>query len=287
VANATAWISAFVALVLVIGWVTTLVATDSTVLAQVRDPVVGPSVPVIAITAMILSTTLLSVASSLGRALVVVFAFTTLAAGLTVVASWVIGRLSLRSYHPGFYLPTVGGAMLTAQSLTDIGWIGFARALFFIGLGAWLLLGLLTTLRLVRGPALSIGLTPILVMEIAAPALASNTYLVVFDRFDAYAIVLTWATIIMGILQLALIPTYRRAWFTPSFWTAAFTYATVASLALRWVTHEAPVGAIWWQVAVLALVSLLVVVLTVRTCQALKRREFLPHSADLQNAASR
>jgi tellurite resistance protein len=42
-----------------------------------------------------------------------VFAFTTLAAGLTVVASWVIGRLSLRSYHPGFYLPTVGGTMLT------------------------------------------------------------------------------------------------------------------------------------------------------------------------------
>jgi tellurite resistance protein len=286
VANATAGISAFLALILAIGWVTTLVATDSTVLAQVRDPVIGPSVPVIAITAMVLSSALLSVASSVARVLVVVFGLTTLAAGLTVVVSWTTGRLPLRAYHPGFYLPTVGGTMLTAQSLTDIGWTGFAQTLFFIGIGAWLVLGLLTTLRLARGPALASGLIPILVMEIAAPALASNTYLVVFDRWDTYANVLTWATIVMGIVQLALIPTYRRAWFAPSFWTSAFTYATVASLALRWITHEAPAGAIVWQAVVLGLVSLLVVVLTIRTGQALRQRTFLPHRDSWTNGVS-
>jgi tellurite resistance protein len=41
-------------------------------------------------------------------------------------------------------------------------------------------------------------------------------------------------TILMGAVQFALIPAYRRVWFNPGFWSFAFTYATACTLALRW-----------------------------------------------------
>ena len=79
-----------------------------------------------------------------------------------------------------------------------------------------------------------------LAIEIAAPALAANTYLVVFHRFDGYAIALAAVTVAMGIVQLGLIPYYRRAPFGPAFWVGSFSYATAATLAMRWINQELP-----------------------------------------------
>lgn len=74
--------------------------------------------PAAAFTAMLLSATLIPVAGATGRTLVAVFAILTLILCLAVVAGWILGRLPLRDYNPSFYLPTVGGTMLTAQSVT-------------------------------------------------------------------------------------------------------------------------------------------------------------------------
>jgi len=130
----------------------------------------------------------------------------------------------LIDYNPSFYLATVCGAILTAQSIT-----GLAQPLFAVGLAAWLVLGVITGVRLVRGPNLPRRSKTTLVMELAAPSLAGNTYLVVFRRYDSAALALALAAILMGVVQLARIPAYRRVWSNPGFWSFAFTYATACT----------------------------------------------------------
>ncbi len=277
VADVIAVISAVLLLALVLPWMAQLVRRQDNLLAQLRDPAAGPSVPVAAFTAMLLSATLIPVSGTTGRTLVAIFAILTLVLCLAVVAGWVLGRLPWRDYNPGFYLATVGGTMLTAQGITGLGWTGLAQALFALGLAAWVVLGVITGVRFVRGPKLPPPLQTTLVLELAAPALAGNTYLVVFRQYDSVAIALALATLLMAAAQLALIPAYRRAWFNPGFWSFAFTYATACTLALRWTEHEQPAGALGWQWLTLGLLTAMVLVLTVRSVVALRHGEFLPH----------
>jgi tellurite resistance protein len=283
VADLLTGIAAVLAVALAIPWVSQLVRRESDLRAELSDPVLGPSVPVIAISAMLLSTTLLVHAEILGRALLILFAFLTLAGGVAVVAAWIVTRLPLHRYHPGFYLPTAGGTLLTAQCVTSLGWVWPARTLFFVGLACWLILGVITSLRLARTP-LPPALRPVVVIEIAAPALASNTYVVVFHRYDGYALALTTVTIVMGIVQLILTPYYRRAPFGAAFWAGAFSYATTAALALRWIDHEHPNGAALWRVVTLALATGVVVLLSVATVSAIRHGEFFTQKNPIEPA---
>lgn len=277
VADVIAVISAIVFLSVLLPWLAQLVRRQDSLITQLRDPAAGPSVPVAAFTAMLLSATLIPISGDIGRTLVAIFAVLTLVLCLAVVAGWVLGRLPRRDYNPGFYLATVGGAMLTAQSITLLGWAGPAQALFALGLAAWVVLGIITGVRLVRGPKLPPLLGTTLVLELAAPALAGNTYLIVFRAYDSVAIALALATLLMAAAQLAVIPAYRRAWFHLGFWSFAFSYATACTLALRWTEHEQPAGALVWQWLTLGFLTALVLVLTVRSVIALRHGEFLPH----------
>jgi tellurite resistance protein len=282
-ANLLAVVSAALAVALVIPWLTQLARRESQLSTELSDPVLGPSVPAIAISAMLVSAPLMGPAYTLAKTLVAIFAFLTVAGGLAVVITWLARPLPLRLYQPGFYLPTAGGTLLSAQCVTLLGWIGLAQALFFVGLVSWLVLAVVTSLRLIRAP-LAPSLRPVMAIEIAAPALAGNTYLVVFDRYDAYALALTATTILMGIVQLALTPYYRRAPFGPAFWTAAFSYATTAALALRWINYEHPLGAVLWRALTLALATGVVVALSGATLAAVRRGLFLQRRTPVRHS---
>jgi tellurite resistance protein len=274
VASFLAVVSAVLAVLLAIGWIAQLVRRERDLVTDLRDPLLGPSVPAISISAMLVSTRLLAPTQTLGRTLVAIFALLTIAGGLAVVIAWLIPRLPLRDYHPGFYLPTAGGSLLAAQCVTLLGWTGLAQALFFVGLASWLLLGFVTSLRLARKP-LATAARPVMAIQIAAPALAGNTYLVVFQRFDGYAIALAAVTAVMGVVQLLLISYYRQAPFGPAFWVSSFSYATTAALALRWINHELPPGTDALRALTLALGTGVIALLTIATVRAIGRGQFL------------
>jgi tellurite resistance protein len=137
-----------------------------------------------------------------------------------------------------------------------------------------LILAVVTTLRLVQTP-LPLPLRPVLAIEIAAPALAGNTYLVVFHRFDGYALTLAAITVAMGIVQIALLPYYRQAPFGPAFWVSSFSYATAATLAVRWINHELPPGADWWRAASVTVATGVVAALALATARAVSRGQFI------------
>jgi tellurite resistance protein len=275
VANVLAAVSALVLVPLAIPWIAQLLRHDRELTADLRDPVQGASLPALPISAMLVSVRLFAGADSLGRPLVAIFAILTLVTGVAIVVAWLVPRLPLNAYEPGFYLPTAGGSLLAAQCVTGLGWIGFAQALFFVGLAAWLILAVVTSLRLARAP-LTPALRPVMAIQIAAPALAGNTYLVVFHHFDGYALTLALITAAMGVVQVALIPYYRQAPFGPAFWVSSFSYATTAALALRWINHERPAATDAWRAITLTLVTGIIALLAVATVRAIHRGQFLP-----------
>ena len=281
VADGLTALSALLTVVLAIPWFAQLVRRRTRLGVELSDPARGPSVPVVAITAMLLSATGLRAWSILGPTLVEVFAVLAVAGGVAVVSAWLVTRLPLRGYHPGFYLPTAGGSLLAAQGMAGLGREGLAQSLFFVGLASWLILGVVTTARLVHTP-LPLALRPVMVIELAAPALAGNTYVVVFGRFDVYCVLLTAVTVLMAVLQVVLVPYYRRAPLGPASWSAAFSYATAAALALRWVDHGAPAGAVLLRALALALATAVVVRLSVATLAAGHRGRFVPQDPALE-----
>jgi tellurite resistance protein len=274
VGNVLAALSALLTVALAVASIARLVRRRSRLTDELRDPLLGPSVPALPIAAMLVSATLIDWDVTLAQTLVAIFAVLTLIAGIAVAGAWIVTRLPLRDYHAGFYLPTAGGALLAAQCVIGLDWVGFAQALFFVGLVSWLVLGLVSSLRLVRTP-LPLALRPVLAIEIAAPALAGNTYLVIFHRFDGYAVALAAVTVVMGIVQIGLIPYYRQAQFGPAFWVSSFSYATAATLAMRWINQELPPGADWWRAVTLTLASGVVVLLSLATGRAIGRGQFI------------
>ncbi|MGY2702245.1 MULTISPECIES: SLAC1 family transporter [unclassified Nocardioides] len=270
VADLLAGFSAVVLLVLVTQWLSQLWRRDSHLAVELRDPVQGPSVPVCAITAMLLSGRLVGLHLLVGRPLVVCFAALTLAGGSAVVAAWLLARLPLRSYHPGFYLPTAGGSLLAAQALGALGHGTTSRVLLGVGVACWLVLGVVTTVRLVVAP-LPAALRPALVIELAAPALAANTYLTVNARYDGWAVALTVLTLLLALAQVPLAPYYRAAPFGIGHWSAGFSYATVAALALRWVDHEQPPAATVWSALTITFATGVLAALSVATLRADRR----------------
>ncbi|MBE1589313.1 hypothetical protein ACFPOI_35940 [Nonomuraea angiospora] len=156
-----------------------------------------------------------------------------------------------------------------------------ADVLFIVTAVVWLVPHALTAgrwlFRLMFRPRLPAPLLPTLAIEIAPPALAGLAYLVItHDRFDAVALVFGGFTALAVIVQLRLIPVYRRLAFGPAFWSFAFPYAAVATFALHWIKYGRPVGYTVWAWVVLLAITAFIAVLVAKTTAALARRRFLP-----------
>src|SRR3954471_15122748 len=106
VADLLAGTSALMVAVLAVPWVVQLSHRRGTLSAELSDPAVNADVPVLAITAMVLCTYLLSSSYELARGLIGLFTGLTLTGSVAVVLAWFVTRLPLRGYHPGFYLAT-------------------------------------------------------------------------------------------------------------------------------------------------------------------------------------
>jgi tellurite resistance protein len=114
-------------------------------------------------------------------------------------------------------------------------------------------------------------------IEVAPPAIAGLAYLAItHGKVDAIALALGGFTLLAVIVQLRLIPVYRRLTFTPAFWSFAFPYAAVATFALHWINYGKPVGYKIWAWVVLLAITAFIAALAAETTAALARRRFLP-----------
>jgi hypothetical protein len=80
----------------------------------------------------------------------------------------------------------------------------------------------------------------------------------------------------MALVQVRLIPVYRRLSFAPGFWSFAFAYAAAASDALVWLAIRKPPGATGYAIAVITLLTVFVAWIAFRTVVLAVRGQLFP-----------
>jgi tellurite resistance protein len=255
------------------------------VLADLRDAVAGPFVPLALITPMLLGAALYPYAAVAGQVIVGVFAALTVLAGGLLTGQWIAADLDPGDAHPGYFLPTVTGGFVVAAALAQVGFRSAGWAAFGIGAICWLLLGSLLLNRLFFRAQLPDALTPTLAIELAPPAVGGLAWLALGGSMTGTDI-LGGYTVLMALVQVRMIPKYARLRFGPAFWAFTFAYAATASYALDWLNLKRPTGYQAYAVIVLALITGFVGIVAVRSLILLAQGRFLPPGLRPASAAS-
>jgi len=264
-------------------WVTTLIWYGRGVIrsgrlrTELRDPVFAPFTALIVIVPMFFGVALADHARTAGEVVFGIALALTVAVGGWLSGAWIVADLQLAQWHPGYFLPTVGGGLIGSAGSAAFGHDTLAMAMFGYGVVCWLLLGTIILLRLFTVPALPPPLRPTIAIEVAPPVVAGNVwFLMNGGRIDAVAAGLAGYAVLMILVQLRLIPVYRRVPFGPGWWAFSFSYAAAFTLGVHWVGAARVPGHTIWTAALLAVLTIGIVALTVPTVRRLAAGTYLP-----------
>jgi tellurite resistance protein len=247
------------------------------VLADLRDPVLSPFVSASALTAMLLAAALATGAPAAGRVLVIVSLAVTIALGGWLTGEWMSGGIDPDSMHPGYFLPTAAGGLIGAIAAAQVHLHALAEASFGIGVLCWVMLGSVILNRLFTRPALPSALVPTMAIELGIPAVAGLAYFALAGRtVSLVACALGGYAVLMAVVQVRLIPVYRRLSFTPGSWSFSFAYAAAAADALVWLAITKPPAATGYAIAVVALLTAFVLWIAFRTVVLAVRGQLFP-----------
>jgi tellurite resistance protein len=247
------------------------------VLADLRDPVLSPFVSASALTAMILAASLAKDAFTAGRVLVIVFLAVTIGLGGWLTGQWMTGGIEPDSVHAGYFLPTAAGGLIGADAAAQVHLHALAEASFGIGIISWVLLGSTILNRLFSRPALPSALVPTMAIELGIPAVAGSAYFAVAGQTVSFAAcVLGGYAVLMALVQVRLIPVYRRLSFTPGAWSFTFAYSAAAAYALTWLAIKKPPGTTGYAIAVIVVLTAFVSWIAVRTVVLAVRGQLFP-----------
>ncbi|MCW2810220.1 MAG: putative transporter [Friedmanniella sp.] len=263
----------------VIAWLWLLVAharrgsrAAASLASQLRHPLQGPIAALAPVVGMLLGAHLYRFFPMAGQILVVVFMTVTALFAGWLVSTWFSGSLDLESLHGGYLLPTVAGGFIAATAAAEVGLATLAVGAFAVGTFFWVVMFTLITARLMFRPALPAPLAPTLAIFVAPPAVAGTAWFLIAPVPGPVDHALAGMTALMLVVQLALVPRYRKLPFTVGFWSFTFPFAAVAAYAIGWLDLLRPAG---WQIlvaAVMAGITALVVAIAVRSVPPLRLR---------------
>ncbi|MFZ4841227.1 transporter [Mycetocola saprophilus] len=266
-----------------LAWVWLLVAhairgfsAEQALMGQLRNPAQGPVAALAPALGMFLGARLYPMVPWAGTTLVLV----SIAVG-AVFAGWILGRwargnIEIDFVHGGYLLPTVAAGYIAAGSAAKIGWIGLGWGAFGVATLFWVLVFTLILARLALRPALPAPLVPSLAILMAPPAVGGGAWIALTGTRVGIGIeVLLGLTAILVLLQLGLLPLYRRTPFTLGAWSYTFPLGAVAAFVI-----SATASPVW------AGIGVLVVTATILTVATLSVRTVLATRATMQATAA-
>jgi tellurite resistance protein len=244
---------------------------------ELTDPVFAPFTALIVIVPMFLGVALAGHSRAAGELVFGIALALTVAVGGWLAGEWIVADLQLAQWHPGYFLPTVGGGLIGAGGSAALGHRTLAMLLLGYGVICWLMLGAIIFLRLFTVAALPVPLQPTIAIMVAPPVVAGNAwFLVTGGHVDAIAAGLAGYAVLMVLVQLRLIPVYRRVPFGPGWWAFSFSYAAAFTLAVNWLAADRVPGHRAWTAALLAVLTVGVAALAVPTVRRLVAGTYMP-----------
>ncbi|WP_162246838.1 hypothetical protein [Phycicoccus sp. Root101] len=245
--------------------------------SEIDDEVLGPFTALLFIPLMPVGARLASHAPVPGRALVLASTVGAVAIGGWLNAGWVLGETDISKWHPGYLLPTVAAGLVSAGSLSAVGYPSAAMVMFGLGLVCWLFQGAVIFVRLVGHPPLPIPLRPTLAILVAPPAVAGNAWMNMNgNRLDSLALGFCGFMLLMVVTQARLVPPFLQVPFGPGWWSFSFSYIAAITFTARALIASHVGQPQWVAAAALTAVSSAVAALLVATVIAIARGTYFP-----------
>jgi tellurite resistance protein len=284
-AGASDWPGNALWIVAALTWLVTLAAYLANIAAgrrwktELSDPTFGPFTALIVIVPMLLGARLAEQARGAGEVVFGCSAVLVVLAGAWMTGDWITGDGDIRRWHPGYFLPAAAGGLLAGGASAALGYTTLSRVLFGLGITSFVVLAPIIELRLFVVPSLPPPLLPTLAIELAPPVVAGNSWFAINGgKVDTPAAILAGLSLLMLLVQLRLIPLYRRATFGPGFWAFSFPFAAAVTYGVHCLAAEHERGGTALGYALVGVLSAGFALLAARTVTALIHVTFLPEA---------
>lgn len=264
-----------VAVFIVLGvfYLTKVVRYPEEVLKELNHPVKLNFFPTVSIGLILLSIVMLENYPSLSRWLWMIGVTIHLGLTLYVMTAWIHHtKFEVTHINPAWFMPVVGNILVPIAGVKlyspEVSWFFFSTGIVF-----WLVLFTIVMYRLFFHAPLPERFTPTLFILIAPPAVGFIAYFSLSGTIDAFARVLYYCALLLTLLLASNVLRFLRTRFFLSAWAYSFPLAaiTIASLIM---TQQLGVQVFAWiATALLAILTLVVVGLSVRTLIAVARGE--------------
>lgn len=259
VGDVTYTVAAVVWLVLTVAYLTHGLRHPGTLGADLRDPVTGPLTTYPPVVGMLMVPHLSLYSPTAAEWICGVFVASLMLLVAAMLTNLYRGDVPLAAVHPGYFLPYAAGASITGIALAGIGARTAALTAVGAGLFFWVVFSALFFTRLATEGALPPAATPLLSVLLASPATAGIAWFAAHEnRIDPVIDALAGVIILLVLVQLLLLPDYRRVGFTLGFWAFAFPIASTTNFGMRWLTalNIADIEAWAWLLTSLATASI-------------------------------
>lgn len=229
--------------------------------------------PTISIGMILLSIALLPYQKDVSFILWAVGSALHLAFTLYVLSAWLHHtHFDIHHMNPAWFIPIVGNILVPIAGVRhaspEIAWFFFSIGLLF-----WLVLFTIIIYRTVFHQPLPAKLLPTLFILIAPPAVGFISWVQLTGSVDAFGRILYYGAIFLTLMLLTQAGRFVRLQFFLSWWAYSFPLAamTIATF-LMYQQLQLPFFK-WVGVLLLALLSLIILTLIIKTVQAMQRKE--------------
>ena len=190
-----------------------------------------------------------------------------------VMSIW-IGRSDLTIAHmnPAWFIPVVGNILVPIAGVhhasPEISWFFFS-----IGLVFWLVLLTIVFYRIIFHDPLPERLVPTLFILIAPPAVGFLSYMALTESLDVFARILVYFAMFLTLLLFSLVRRFGRLKFFISWWAYSFPMAAMTLATMRLYSKTELAFHLGLVIGLLAVLSIIILILAVRTVVAVSRRE--------------
>ena len=192
---------------------------------------------------------------------------------LAIFSSWLHHtHYEIHHANPAWFIPVVGNILVPVAGVLlaspELSWFFFS-----IGLVFWIVLLTIVLYRLFFHEPLPARLTPTLFILLAPPSVGFIAYLQLSDSLDAFARILYYTALFLALLLASNAVRFLRTPFFISAWAYSFPLAALTIATLIMSTRQPDSVFTLLSVGLLALVSLVVATLTMKTLFAVGRRQ--------------
>lgn len=273
VAGVTLALTALLFVVLLLAYGSKLLLHRDAVLNELHHPVRLSFFPTISISLVLLATATLEVHAGLSEVLWLGGSVLHLLFTLYVLGAWINHEhFQIQHMNPAWFIPVVGNILVPIAGVSH-GYMEVSWFFFSIGLLFWLVLLTIVFYRIIFHAPLPGKLVPTLFILIAPPAVGFIAYVKLTGGIDVFARLLYYAGLFITLLLFTQVQRFARLKFFLSWWAYSFPLAaiTIATLVMYQQLGHRVLLALG--VVLLAVLSMVIGILVLRTALAVRRRE--------------